>query len=54
MDKPTFSRQIAIVATLALLTLGLLIYLVTNAGLDIKGLIAVGFMTTIFYLLIKR
>jgi hypothetical protein len=54
MDKPKASRQIATVIVLTLITLGLLIYLITNAGLDIKGLISVGFMTIIFFLLIKR
>jgi hypothetical protein len=54
MHKPSLSRQIAIVTILAMVTIGCLIYLVTSAGLDAKGFLTVGFMTLLFYLLIKR
>jgi hypothetical protein len=54
MSNNQLSRQITIV-TLLVLTLAILItYLVRSAGLDLKGIVAVMFMTLTFYMLIKR
>lgn len=54
MSNRSLSKQITILIILLLALAIVTIYLIRFAGLDLKGIVAVAFMTIIFYTLIKR